>query len=75
MKMKARRILGLLAVSAGAALLAVMIYARFVQPETKVVEVPVDHKARYVNMPAAGSGNGLDVTAAVANSIDAVVHV
>ena len=75
MKMKARRILGLLAVSAGAALLAVMIYARFVQPETKVVEVPVDHKARYVNMPAAGSGSGLDFTAAVANSIDAVVHV
>jgi len=57
------------------ALAAVYIYARFFQPESTVVEVPVENKVRYVNLPVSGEGQVLDFTKAVNRSIDAVVHV
>lgn len=73
--MKARRVLGLFAITVTGALVAVMIYSRIVQPETKVVEVPVENKVQYVKLPGVAQGSGLDFTQAVAQSIDAVVHV
>jgi len=73
--MKVRRFFGLLAVTVLGAVLAVIVYARLFQPEATVVEVPVENKARYVNLPGATGGETLDFTKAVAQSIDAVVHV
>ncbi|MCP4312115.1 MAG: Do family serine endopeptidase [Bacteroidetes bacterium] len=74
--MKARRILGLFTVALVGALAAVVIYARLIQPEkASIVEVPVDNKIRYVNLPGTEPGSTLDFTQAVAQSIDAVVHV
>jgi serine protease Do len=73
--MKARRFLGLFVVAVLGALVAIIVYARIFQPRTTVVEVPAEHSMRYVNLPSASSENTLDFTDAVANSIDAVVHV
>jgi len=73
--MKARRVLGIFAVAVLGAMAAVMIYAKFVQPKTTIVEVPVEDKVRYVNLPGVQSGSSLDFTGAVSQSIDAVVHV
>jgi len=73
--MKARRFLGLFVVAVLGALVAVIVYARLFQSETRVVEVPVENKARYVNLPGIEPGSALDFTAAVEQSIDAVVHV
>ncbi|MCK4747040.1 MAG: hypothetical protein KAT15_08395, partial [Bacteroidales bacterium] len=73
--MKARRFVGLFAMSVVGAMIAVIVYARYFQPETRVVEVPVENKMKYVNLPDATDGSGLDFTQAVAQSLDAVVHV
>jgi len=73
--MKARRALGLFAVAVLGAMLAVMIYSRFLQAGVTVVEVPVESKIQYVNLPGTEPGSTLDFTQAVAHSIDAVVHV
>lgn len=73
--MKIGRILGLFTVAVVGALAAVAIYAKFVKPETKIVEVPVENKALYVGLPGAEPGGAIDFTQAVAQSIDAVVHV
>jgi Do/DeqQ family serine protease len=73
--MKARRFLGLLSVTVAGAVLAVFIYARLTHQDPQVVEVPVESRAQYVNLPAAPSAESLDFTKAVAQSINAVVHV
>ncbi len=73
--MKARRFLGLFAVTILGALVAVFVYARFFQPEAAVVEVPVENKMKYVNLPGPTGGETLDFTQVVGQSIDAVVHV
>jgi Do/DeqQ family serine protease len=73
--MKARRFIGLLTITLGGALLAVFIYARFFQPETTVVELPVENKMQYVNLPVSPAGEPLDFTEIVERSLDAVVHV
>lgn len=73
--MKVRRIFGLFAVAMLGALAAVIIYARLFQAAPAVVEVPVESKVRYVSLPGTESGSALDFTQAVAQSIDAVVHV
>lgn len=67
--------MGLFVVAVLGALVAIIVYARIFQPRTTVVEVPAEHSMRYVNLPSASSENTLDFTDAVANSIDAVVHV
>ncbi len=74
-KMKVKRYIGLFVMIALGAIIAVFIYARFIHSEPTVVEVPVENKMRYVNLPVAADGNSLDFTVAVARSIDAVVHV
>lgn len=73
--MKTKRFFGLLAVTVLGALVAVLIYAKLFQPETTIVEVPVEPKARYVNLPSASTAGALDFTQAVEQSIHAVVHV
>jgi Do/DeqQ family serine protease len=73
--MKAKRFLGLFVVAVLGALVAVIIYARIFQSEPVVVEIPAEDKVRYVNLPGIESGSTLDFTAAVEQSIDAVVHV
>ena len=57
------------------AMIAVFVYARFFQPESEVIEVPVENKARYVNLPGTTGGEVMDFTQAVEQTIDAVVHV
>ncbi len=73
--MKGRRIFGLFAVALMGAMIAVVIYARLFRPESRIVEVPVEQKMRYIDLPGVESGSALDFTQAVAQSIDAVVHV
>lgn len=73
--MKARRFLGLFVVAVLGALMAVIVYAKIFQSETRVVEIPAENKVQYVNLPGVESGSALDFTAAVEQSIDAVVHV
>jgi len=73
--MKARRFLGLFVVAVLGAMVAIIVYARVFQPGARVVEVPVENKMHYVNLPGVASGSALDFTAAVDQTIDAVVHV
>ncbi len=73
--MKIGRILGLFMVAFIGALAAVAIYAKFFKPEPGLVEVPAENKIRYVNLPGSEPGGAVDFTQAVAQSIDAVVHV
>ena len=73
--MKARRFLGLFVVAILGALVDIIIYARLFKAEATVVEVPSENKVQYVNLPGVISGSALDFTAAVEQSIDAVVHV
>ncbi len=65
----------MLATAVAGAFIAVIVYASFFKPETAVVEVPVESKIQYVNMPYSADGEPLDFTQAVEQSIDAVVHV
>jgi len=65
----------MLAVAVLGAFLAVIVYASLFKPETAVVEVPVESKIQYVNMPYSANGEALDFTQAVEQSIEAVVHV
>lgn len=65
----------MLAIALVGAFAAVFIYARLVQPTTTVVEVPAENKVQYVSLPGMQAGSALDFTQAVAQSIDAVVHV
>jgi serine protease Do len=74
-KMKVRRFFGLFSVTILGAMIAVFVYARFVQPESEVIEVPVENKVRYVNLPGTTGGEVMDFTQAVEQTIDAVVHV
>jgi len=74
-KMKARRYFGLFSITILGAMIAVFVYARFFQPESEVIEVPVENKVRYVNLPGTTGGEVMDFTQAVEQTIDAVVHV
>lgn len=73
--MKARRYLSLLTVSIVGAVIAVFIYARLTDQTPQVVEVPSENRLQYVNLPAEPSGEPLDFTQAVSQSIHSVVHV
>jgi len=73
--MKARRFLGLFVVAVLGAFVAIIVYARIFQGETRIVEVPAENKVLHVNLPGISSGSALDFTGAVEQTIDAVVHV
>jgi serine protease Do len=65
----------MLVVAVLGAFVAVLVYARLFKPETAVVEVPVESKIQYVNLPYSADGESLDFTQAVEQSIEGVVHV
>jgi len=65
----------MLAVAVLGAFVAVFVYARLFKPDTVVVELPVESKMQYVNMPGVSGGEVMDFTMAVEQSIDGVVHV
>ena len=65
----------MLAVAVLGAFVAVLVYARLFKAESTIVEVPVESKMQYVNLPMSGSGESIDFIEAVEQSIDAVVHV
>lgn len=67
--------MGLFVVAVLGAFVAIVVYARLFKAEMSVVEVPGENKVQYVNLPGVSSGSALDFTAAVEQSIDAVVHV
>lgn len=73
--MKAKRFLGLFVVAILGALVAIVVYAKIFQAESRVVEIPAENKVQYVNLPGVAPGSALDFTAAAEQSIDAVVHV
>ena len=73
--MKIGKFLGLFTVAFVGALAAVAIYSKVIKTESKIVEVPVESKMQYVNLPGNQAGGARDFTEAVAQSIDAVVHV
>lgn len=74
-EMKARKIIGYLGAALITAFIAVVIYARFVQPETTVVEVESKPAMSYASFPASGSNAPTDFTDAAELSVHAVVHV
>lgn len=67
--------MGLFVIAVLGALVAIIVYARVFQPQSTIVEVPAEHKIQYVNLPASTPAGALDFTAAVEQSIHAVVHV
>jgi len=73
--MNIKRYIGLFVLVVAGAVAAVFIYARYFQPESRVVEVPAEPRMRYVNLPVSAEGQVLDFTGAVNRSINAVVHV
>ncbi|MEX0982896.1 MAG: Do family serine endopeptidase [Bacteroidales bacterium] len=73
--MKLRNIIAVFGFTLLSALAAVFIYAKFFQPEPRIVELPAMPEARPVGLPAAESRFTMDFTAAAAASVNAVVHV
>ncbi len=73
--MKARKIIGFFAGTLLTALFAVIIYAKFVQPEAKIVEVDAKPAVCYTSLPAGASTSPMDFTGAAESSVNAVVHV
>ena len=73
--MKLRNIIAVFGFTLITALAAVFIYAKFFQPEQKIVELPAMPEARPVGLPGAESRFTMDFTSAAAASVNAVVHV
>lgn len=73
--MKTRNIFGIVGITLLSAVAAVMIYARFFQPEPSIVEITAPREVKSVRLPGAESRFTMDFTAAASNSVNAVVHV
>lgn len=73
--MKAKKYIGLVAAMLMTALLAVVIYARFIQPEASIVEVESVPAMQYTNFPVRETVAPTDFTLAAEASVNAVVHV
>ncbi len=73
--MRALKILGLVGVSLVTAVTAVLIYARFIQPETRYVEIVSEPAYKAVSFPEPLGAQAMDFTGAAELSIHAVVHV
>jgi serine protease Do len=75
--MKARKIIGYFGGTLFTALIAVVIYARFIQPESTIVELESRPVVSYTGFPAtAEAANApMDFTEAAEASVHAVVHV
>jgi serine protease Do len=73
--MKAKKILGIFLIALLGGLAAVILFSRLSGSRSTVVEVPVENRVRYVDLPGIEQGSALDFTQAVEQTIDAVVHV
>ncbi len=73
--MKVKKFIGLFAMAMFTALIAVVIYARFIQPEQPIVEVDSKPAYSYASLPAAEYNATMDFTQAAESTVNAVVHV
>ena len=76
--MKTKRYVGIFLSMLAAALIAVFAYAKFFQPEARVVEIPDNDPVKYTSLPTGaemGSLQAMDFTVAAENTVNAVVHV
>ncbi len=73
--MKTKGILLAVVASAFGAIIAVVMYASFFQPEVRTVEAPVSERAIYTGLNDGISGEFMDFTGAAERAVDAVVHV
>lgn len=73
--MKVKRFLGTILTAVLASVLAVWAYATWLQPEQKVVEVPVEQRMLYANMPTGSEEEATDFMFAAEKAVHAVVHV
>lgn len=73
--MKSRNIITIFSITLVSALAAVFVYAKFFQPEPRIVEIPGLPEARQISYPVAENRFTMDFTAAAASSVNAVVHV
>jgi Do/DeqQ family serine protease len=73
--MNIKRFAGLFVMVVSAAILAVVVYARFFQPEARIVEVESTPAAIYASMPATEDGVTMDFREAAEATVHTVVHV
>jgi len=73
--MKTKRFFGMLGLAIAGSALTLFIYAKFIQPDTRVVEVPVGGHVKYASLPAGEPPQAVDFTFAAEKSVNAVVHV
>ncbi|MGC9343102.1 MAG: Do family serine endopeptidase, partial [Bacteroidales bacterium] len=74
--MRNKRFLGTILTAVIAALVAVLVYAKWIQPEPQVVTVPSEQKMLYTNMPSSAENATMaDFSVAAEKAVDAVVHV
>jgi serine protease Do len=73
--MKSRNIIAVFSITLVSALAAVFIYAKFFQPEPRIVEIQSMPEARQISYPVAENRFTMDFTAAAASTVNAVVHV
>jgi len=73
--MKNRRFLGTFLAAVFAAMIAVVAYAAFFQPETKIVAVESQPSMKFANLPTDADGDYVDFTYAAEKAVHAVVHV
>jgi serine protease Do len=73
--MKSRNIIAVFSITLLSALAAVFIYAKFFQPEPRIVEIQSMPEARQISYPVAENRFTMDFTAAAASTVNAVVHV
>lgn len=73
--MKTKRFFGMLGLAMAGSALTLFIYAKFFQPATRVVEVPVGGHVKYAGLPAGEPPQAVDFTYAAEKSVNSVVHV
>lgn len=73
--MKIKQFTGLLVTAFIASSLAVFAYAKWFQPDASVVQVPVENKMMYANLPSELNEGAVDLTYAAEKTVHAVVHV
>lgn len=73
--MNTKKYIGFFAAMLMTALIAVVIYARFIQPESAIVELEAKPAFQYANFPIRETVAPTDFTIAAEYSVNAVVHV
>lgn len=73
--MKLKQFTGTLVAAFFASALAVFAYAMWFQPGESLIEVPVEYKMMYANLPSDLNEGAIDLTYAAEKTVHAVVHV